>query len=670
MIVQDLKDLPEWPPNSVVICDVETTSWDDKVMAVQPFLGHRVCGYALATEDGSQSWYLPVRHHCQELDGYENLPLEPVQQYLRKLFAREDITYANHNAKFDGRFMHFDGIHIAGPIEDTIVLLRIVDEQRDRRYGGPGYGLDAALKDYVGGRKLDTVKAYLKSIKSKDFGRCPIRVMGPYAEQDASGCAKLRLKLLAKLPKLSERIWEIEKRTSKMMLKTEIRGVHINRKDLRNDWLSLLPELIHKLEVIQNVAGWEVNVGSSKDLTKFLWHQLGIEPVAWTHNGEPSWTALGIESIVYPDTCPEGFGELLAGASRLSHFLSTYCEGWYNRLDDDDCLHPEFKQHGTITGRLSSSDPNFQNVDDVAEGWITPRPGRILVYFDYSQMEYRIFGHYTKSPMIMEAYAKNIDADFHQFLADMLGVPRQFAKTQNFSFIYGMGKKALLKSLTAVLALALKRGDERMEAKLHQLLVSGTAMKEQAHHLTDSETSVVAEKLYKQYHTMIPEIAAFQKRVAQLCRVRGWIRNFYGRMYRLAARLAYKGVNYIIQGTAGDHAKLKATEIDEQLSAEFDPWLLDLVHDSHLWSVLEEQGYGFFQRVVPIAESSEFRIPMRVDVKVSASSWAQAVAVSRDATRDEFYAAVQASREKERMTWATRELRKYEGTSTKGHGGI
>jgi len=670
MIVQDLKALPEWSENSVVVCDVETTSWDDKDKAFKPFHGHRVCGYALANEQGTESWYLPIRHHCQEVDQYENLPLAAVQEYLRTLFARKDILYANHNAKFDARFMHFDGIEFAGPIEDTMVLLRIVDEQRDKRFGGRGYSLAAAAADYVGGRKDDKPAAYLKSIKSKDFGRVPIRVLGPYAERDACLAAKLRLKLLAKLPAVSTRIWEIEKRTTKLLLKSEIRGVLIHRENLRDDWMGLLPELIKLLEIIKGVAGYEVNVNSGKALTKFLWHELGIEPIAFTRTGDPSWTALGLESAKYPAQCPDNFGETLAGATRLSHFLSTYCEGWYNRLDENDRIHPEFKQWGTITGRLSSSDPNFQNIDDVAEGWIIPAPGRVFLYFDYSQMEYRIFGHYTQSPMIMKAYAENIDADFHQFLADMLGVPRQFAKTQNFSFIYGMGKKALLKSLTAVLVLALRRGDERMEAKLHQLLVSGTAMKEQAKHLTNAETSAVAEKLYAEYHTMIPEIQKFQKLVATMCRVRGWVKNYFGRIYRLHAKHSYKGVNYIIQGTAGDHAKLKATEIDEQLGPEFDPWLLDLVHDSHLWSVLRERAYEFYQRVVPIAESSDFRIPMRVDVKVSVSSWAQAQSIPRDATREQFEAALAASVAATRMTWAIREQRKYEGTSTKGHGGV
>jgi DNA polymerase I-like protein with 3'-5' exonuclease and polymerase domains len=396
---------------------------------------------------------------------------------------------------------------------------------------------------------------------------------------------------------------------------------------------------------------------------------LGIEPASWTDDGKPSWASLQLETLVVPPGLPSDLGQLLSEASRLSHFTSNYCQGWLEAVGHDGRLHPDFKQWGTVTGRLSSSGPNVQNFDDMAEAWMEEDPAsdRVIMYYDLSQAEYRVFGHYTGAAILMDAYAQNVDTDFHAWLADKMGVSRQFAKTMNFSFIYGMGKKKLLKTLSALLSVAISHGDPRMLTKMRLMIISGSAAAKAGELLSSSETAAASEQIYNMYHRTLPEIRKFQQRVANLCRARGWLKNFYGRVYRIAADRAYVGVNAVVQGTVGDYMKERSAELFER-TRDLDAHMIDEIHDASIWSVKRSDALEFHNRAHPIFETSRFRIPMRADAKISAASWSQMVKIKRNPTQADLDAALLASKAKPIMTWDERESRKYEGTSTKGHG--
>lgn len=663
MIIQDLNSLPQFAEGEVVTCDVETTSWHDDVKGLNPFRGHRVAGYALASQDGKDAWYLPVRHHA-EGEELKNLPLANVQAYLKDVF--KDHVYSNHNAKFDARFMHFDGVAFPKGFDDTIVLARLVDGNRDKRFGGRGYSLDALSEDFLGQFKDKRVKQYMKALKSEDWGRCPIHLMGEYAMQDARCAARLRTYFLKHLPEPSKQIWEIERRVSRLLLDSEIHGIPINVSRLKDDYISMGERLIGLLSRIRDIAGWEVNVSSNAEMTDFLSAQLGIEPQAFTEEGEPSWSATVLETLDIPAGYPDDLGHTLSEASRLSHIISNFCEGWLATIGDDNRLHSDFRQWGTITGRLSSSGPNVQNFDDIVESWIEDPEGRVLLYYDLSQAEYRVFGHYTNASAIMSAYQANVDTDFHMWLADKMGVSRQFAKTMNFSFIYGMGKKKLLKALSALLALAARKGDDRLNARLRSISKGSKGAAEGAELFSSAETAAAAEIIYNEYHQFLPEIRQFQKRINNLCRVRGWFKNFYGRVYRIPTERSYVGVNYVVQGTVGDYMKDRSATLFEQ-TRDLDAHMINEIHDAAVWLVPRANALEFHRRAMPAFESSPFRLPMRADSKVSGGAWGQMEKLDREgATLD---AAIEASKRKPFMTWDEREKGKFAGTSKKGRGG-
>lgn len=470
--------------------DVETISFDDAVPALNPWKGTRIGGLSLGIADGS-TWYIPVRHRDLE---ERLLPLDAFRAFCAKLFdgiAHPDREGFGHNVKFDLRMLAVgDEVIPTCRIADTMVLARLVDNTT------PRLNLDFLGKKYnVGGKEAEDVKAYVRSFLwvdelgkehrgTQDYGRVPVRIMAPYAMRDVAATYALRRALEARLPDFSQDLWTCEKRFTAVLCEVECDGVLVDTRRLKLEYVESLRRMIEIVEEIREVAGWEVDPNSERDKTELLVNQLKIQPTAYTATGKPQWTKAVLHNLEIPASAgpkAKDLGRMLQSYSYLSHFVGTYIEGWLTRVDAGGRLHPDLKQAGTITGRLSASDPNTQNIPVEAERFIVPPPGHVIVAFDFSQVEYRVFAHYTEDPTIKGAYLGDPDADFHQYLADVLGVPRQFAKTLNFSFVYGMGREKLLLSLTAMMTVARAKGDTKMEEKLRDLVyVSGVEMAEKA----------------------------------------------------------------------------------------------------------------------------------------------------------------------------------------------
>lgn len=657
MIVQRADQLPKFGPRDTFILDVETTSWDDDTKALNPWAGHQICGIALASEDGQQTWYLPIRYHDTDTTpelfnpDFKNLDLFMVRRFLRDLLGCATRSWVNHNIKFDGRFLHRDQVEVSCQMEDTLVLARLVDHGRDKAEGRRGYTLTALCEDFVGiSTSSPGLTEFLKVRRTKDFGRVPIHIIAAYSENQVQGTALLRRTLLKLLPPISQEVWKTEKRLSYWLLKSEIHGVTVRKQAIQETYTMVLKQLIKKLEEAEQLAGHEV-ILSNACLTKTLWKELGIEPRAWTSGGKkkikkPQWNATVLEILGHP------IGPILAEASHLQHFASTFCEGWLKRLAPDGRLHANFKQGGTATGRLSCTDPNLEQIPVEAEPFIYAREGYGLIYADYSQMEYRFFGHYTDDPAIVAAYRTSVDADFHQILADMLGVDRQFAKQLNFSFLYGMGKNTLLKSLAAVLALAAVKGDEKINERLRVLLTGGGQQtKERAQALDTSEQMAAAEKIYVQYHRQFPSIRRFQRRVKQALDNHGYIRNYYGRVY--AGLSSHKGPNYLIQGSCADLFKAKIVDLCEKYHQKYGIIVLDVIHDSVLMECPLDTLSEFFLQGRQVLEETDLKVPMYVKGMVSRLSWGQMVKVPRNATISRVQEALDESPKQVLRAWGT-----------------
>ena len=177
MIIHKPSELPNIPNDEAIVCDVETTSFDDKIEAFNPFQGHRILGVAFGILNGKEQWYLPVRHSHNPED---NFPMEVYKRWFPD-FMQTGRTVVGHNIKFDARFWHFDGVTVTGKLLCTMVMARVWKSD-----------LPSLTLDYLsGGGKDKTVKKLVKKMKTKDYGRVPIPIMGPYAEKDIIETRKL-----------------------------------------------------------------------------------------------------------------------------------------------------------------------------------------------------------------------------------------------------------------------------------------------------------------------------------------------------------------------------------------------------------------------------------------------------------------------------------------------
>lgn len=622
-IVTRVTDLPNLAHEDTLVIDNETTSFDDQVKALHPFNGHRVCGYGIGTTSGDV-WYLPVRH--RPFNEGINIAFEPAVAWLREL-GRQPRTWVGHNPKFDCRFAHQDGIEFKGTLQDTVVLARLVNAMRFSAE------LDVLAKEYLPDdfRKVKTpVNDYLRAARSKDFGTVPPDIMGARCMQDIVTTSALRDELLLQLSPESANLWKIEQRLTSVLLASEIRGIYVPRIPLKKHVLSLLHRISDASAKLEGIAGVEVDVLSNVQLTKMLRDKLCIQPTSWTPNGVPSWSAEDLRGYGLPVT------DLVADLKELYAQVSTCGEGWLKRLDDDDTLHPNFKQFGTKTGRLSCEDPNFQNVDEVGKMQVEPRKGHGFLSIDFSQIEYRLFAHYTNSPRLITKYNEDPRTDYHQEMADTLGIPRKPTKNLNFGFLYGMGREKLETSLTVFIKEALRSSKPEDRQVLEKLTAFNFGEP-----VDDRNAHRIAAAVYSTVHRKVPEIRQFASRVKLVLGQRGFIKDIYGRIFRpppgmVAVDFAHKFRNAVIQGAAADLLKDRIVELPAVMLA-FDAHLLTNVHDEVLLEVPIDALVECAETVIPVLEapSVPIRVPVRVDCAVCTERWGKKVplATYKEATR-------------------------------------
>jgi len=438
MIIRTPEDLPNFEPKQLLCVDLETTSFDDAQLPLKPFSGHRTAGYAISTPD-HKSWYLPLRHRTGD-----NFNLDNGLNWVRDIMGSgRDIV--NHNILFDAGFWKHDKVEVKGQLLDTMALARLVYSDQK----------SLTLDALTGGGKDARVKAYLKKHKSKDYGACPVGIMGPYAENDSVITMKLYQKLMHDLRSESNDVWEVERRLTTHFQHIRHRGIRVDWYALKVRWRNSLRRMMELQDKIDEINEGPIDLGREVELTDLLVHRLGIKPLGYTpKTHKPQWTQIAFEQIKHP------VGKLLWEYANLDYFVNNYCEGWHKRKGDDDRLHPQYKLFGATTGRMSCVDPNFNNLNEIAEMFVLPEEGHAILGYDYSQIEYRLFAHYANDKNIIQKYIEDPRTDYHGALAEILGVDRQFAKSLNFAFLYGMGKTKLLQMIAGICAI--NASDENM----------------------------------------------------------------------------------------------------------------------------------------------------------------------------------------------------------------
>lgn len=375
----------------------------------------RYCmGIALCV-DGT-TYYVPTYHN--EWGHGEILRLDTTG--LFDTLPRVPIIF--HNAKFDLKVLARLKLEVPEDlIYDTMLMAHLIDEEKK------SFELDDIAREYLGVRKDIKLASAMKSFKWEDV---PANVMAKYSEQDALITYNLFWCLFNKFNEFSE-VWKIDREFMFLLKEIEDRGVLLNREKTK---ASL--EVAEKwcAEFVKNLG---FDPGKKKLLQEYFFETLKLKPLTFTpKTRQPQINTNFLEKTSTPET--KAFREYKQIDKRLTSYYRPYL-----RLAPNGRFHANYRQHGTVTGRLSCFDPNMQQIprDSDIKSFFLPESGCELWEIDYRTLELRLAAVYSQQSNLLDVF--KVDGDVHQLTANLLGISRQHAKTVNFAIIYGAGKDAL-----------------------------------------------------------------------------------------------------------------------------------------------------------------------------------------------------------------------------------
>ncbi|MDT8419302.1 MAG: DNA polymerase I [Desulfuromonadales bacterium] len=560
--------------------DTETTSLN----AVQADL----VGLSFAVQ-ADEAWYIPLTHHY--LGAPRQLPMKLVLEKLRPLLENPDLEKIGQNIKYDDLVLRRAGIELAGVAVDTMVVSYLVCPE------AKSHGLDALASDHLNHQMIPYSQMTGTGKKQICFSEVEVEKATVYAAEDADITLQLAEKLLPMLRQRNQEslFHDVEMPLVGVLTRMEWQGIRIDSAFLGQ----LSGELAAKLEGLEEeifaLAGGPFNINSPKQLGEILFEKLGLPKGKKTKTG---WST-NVEVL-------NGLAEEHEIARRLldyrsvSKLKSTYTDALPKLVNPESGrIHTSFNQAVTNTGRLSSSDPNLQNIPiRTAEGRrireaFIPAEGNLLLSADYSQVELRVMAHMADVAALKESFIAGEDIHrrtaseiFNVFPALVDDEMRRQAKTINFGVLYGMGAFSLAKDL------GISRKDaqtfidnyfERYPAVLHFL----EQKKEEA-----------------RQHQYVTTILGRRCAIPEINSKNGALRSYAER----------NAINYPIQGSAADIIKVAMVNIDRRLREEkLSTRMVLQVHDELVFDVPEAE----LDRVRELVRyEMENAVPMDVPLKV------------------------------------------------------
>ena len=405
----------------------------------------KIIGFAVATE-GWEGYY-PMEHF-----GGGNLIKEQVLKYMHDI-CKLPCRKIFHNAQYDVGWLNAYGIEVKGEIVDTMIAGALIDENRY------SYTLNSLAREYLGEIKAEgdlneAARAHGVDPKA-EMWKLPAEHVGHYAEQDARLTYLLwqRFKHEINAQSLST-IWELERDLLPILIKMRQRGVRVDRAKAEALKINFEKREKETLHGIHKLVGKDIDIWAARQIA-WAYDKLKIEYPKTEKTGEPSFTQQWLSNSSHP------ISKLIVEAREINKFHNTFLSS-IMKYEHKGRIHAEIQQlrndsGGTVSGRLSMSNPNLQQLParnkefgPMIRGLFLPEEGCKWGSFDYSQQEPRLVVHYASSigegyqgsKELVEAYA-NADADFHQTVADICGIGRKEAKTIGLGLMYGMGKKKL-----------------------------------------------------------------------------------------------------------------------------------------------------------------------------------------------------------------------------------
>lgn len=584
------------------VVDVETTSLDP--------LEAELAGIAFGTEPG-RAWYVPVAAGGEKGEGLfeEDGPdrsvfagIEEARGTLGPLLADPAVEKTGHNIKYDLMVLENHGFEVEGVTWDTMIASYCIDPSRR------SHSLDNLALEHLRHRMIPYGDLFEKGDRKKDIRRVDPERMRDYSCEDADMTLRLRrlFEPLLESSGAARLFRDVEMPLSFVLKRMEQEGIGIDTDRLAGMSGTIAAELDRLTARIHDLAGEPFNINSGKQLQRILFERLGLPTSRKTKTGYSTdvrvLTELAVEHPIA--------GEILE-YRQLSKLAGTYVDALPCLVNGrTGRIHTSFNQTVTSTGRLSSSDPNLQNIPIRTEtgrlirSAFVPREGNLLVDADYSQIELRILAHLSADPELVSAFRE--EADIHTRTASRIyGVEeervdaamRAGAKTINFGVIYGQGPRALSQQLRIPFE--------------------------------------DAKRFIEEYFEKYPGIRDFIERSKEEARERGYAETLLGRRRPLpdidssdgrlrsfAERIA---VNMPIQGTAADMIKLAMIGIDRRIDElGLGGRMVLQVHDELLFDVPEEEVDGMIGMVRKEMEGAlELDVPLKVDTGIG-RDWLEA----------------------------------------------
>jgi DNA polymerase-1 len=573
--------------------DTETTSLN--------YMQAEIVGLSFAVEPGEAA-YVPLAHLNPGLEG--QLDRDRILDQMKPLLESDAVKKVGQHLKYDANVLANHGITLRGIAHDTMLQSYIIDAVGSRHDMG-----SLALK-YLGQRVISFEEVAGKGAKQVSFDHVDIEQAAAYAAEDADVTLRLHEALMPKLEAeatLHEVYQRLELPLVPVLSKIERNGAFVSIEKLRAQSQEIAIRLAELESQACELAGQPFNLASPKQLGEILFEKLELPVIKKTPKGAPSTAEEVLVELANDYELPA----VLIEHRGLAKLKSTYTDKLPEMVDTrTGRVHTSYHQAVTATGRLSSSDPNLQNIPirtqegrRIRQAFIAPE-GRKIVAADYSQIELRIMAHLSSDAGLLHAFANELDVHsataaevFDVSLDEVTTDQRRKAKAINFGLIYGMSAFGLAKQI------GVARGE--------------------------------AQEYIDRYFARYPGVADYMDATRAIAHEQGYVETLLGRRLYLPEinarnkqrQLAAErtAINAPMQGTAADIIKLAMIDVDAWLTeTALDAKMIMQVHDELVFEVADEACETLCNSVTErMANVIELQVPLLTEVGVGAN-WDEA----------------------------------------------
>ncbi len=574
--------------------DTETNDLD--------YMRAEIVGVSVAVSP-HQAAYIPLAHDYPGAP--DQLGRDLVLKALKPLLEDPERPKLGQNLKFDMSVCARAGINLQGIAHDSMLQSYVLDSTATR------HDMDSLAKKYLDEDSIKFESIAGKGVKQLTFNQIPLETAAPYAAEDADITLRLHQTLwprIQALPSLERVYREIEMPLVPVLSRIERTGVRINVDELKAQSRDLAARAAELEERAYAEAGSRFNMGSPKQIGAIFFDQLGLPIVAKTPKGAPSTSEAVLEKLA-----EDGYElpRLILEHRGVTKLRSTYTDKLPAMVHPETGrVHTSYHQAVAATGRLSSSDPNLQNIPIRSEAGrrircaFVPEPGYRILAADYSQIELRIMAHLSGDERLLAAFAAG--QDIHRATAaEILGLPpdevsseqRRSAKAINFGLIYGMSAFGLARQL----------GIERQEA----------------------------QDYVDAYFARYPGVRAFMDKTREQARQDRYVETLFGRRlyltnighsnHQLRSAAERTAINAPMQGTAADIIKRAMITVDAWIRREQPPLRMIMqVHDELVFEVAEAETASASEQICALMQdAAELAVPLLVEAGIG-DNWDEA----------------------------------------------